>query len=118
VDFTALLDYPWVLQPHGSPMRDVIEREFRDHHAPLPKGLIETGSILTTVNLIRRSQLVAVIPEAVARRDAQHGLLRIVPYRMQQKLEAYGSLVRKDRPLSSPAEHFLALLHAPRRAAR
>lgn len=117
VDFQELLDYGWVLQPSGSPMRDVIEREFRDHHAQLPRGLIETGSILTSINLIRRANLIAVIPEAVARRDAEHGVLRIVPYRMKQRLEAYGSLVPKDRPLSKPAERFLALLHAERKPA-
>ena len=111
VEFEALLDYPWILQPPGSPMRDVIEREFRDHHAALPKGLVETGSILTTINLVRQSTLVGVIPEAVARRDAPHSVLHIVPYKLKQKLEAYGSLVPRDRPLSKPAERFLKLLH-------
>jgi DNA-binding transcriptional LysR family regulator len=111
VEFEALLDHPWILQPPGSPMRDVIDHEFRDHDAVLPQGLIETGSILTTINLIRRSHLVAVIPETVARRDAEHGVLHIVPYRIRQKLAAYGSIVRKDWPLSTPAEQFLRLLH-------
>ena len=92
-------------------MRDVIEHEFRDHDAALPPGLVETGSILTAINLIRRSALVAVIPEAVARRDAAHGVLRILPYRIRQQLPAYGSLVRKDWPLSRPAQQFLELLH-------
>jgi DNA-binding transcriptional LysR family regulator len=92
-------------------MRDVIEHEFRDHDAALPPGLVETGSILTAINLIRRSTLVAVIPEAVARRDAAHGVLRILPYRIRQQLPAYGSLVRKDWPLSRPAQQFLELLH-------
>ena len=116
VEFEALLAYGWILQPPGSPMRDVIEHEFRDHHAALPPGLIETGSILTTVNLIRRSELVAVIPEAMARRDAQHGLLHIVGYRIRQQLPAYGSLVRKDWPLGKPAEAFLRLLHGEQAA--
>ncbi|MDM0111191.1 LysR family transcriptional regulator [Variovorax sp. J22R133] len=111
VEFEALLDYPWVLQPAGSPMRTLIDREFRDHHAALPKGLIETGSILTTINLIRSSNLIAVIPAAVALNDAKHGILHIVAYRMGQTLEAYGSLVRTDRPLSKPAVEFLKLLH-------
>ncbi|HSV60855.1 MAG TPA: LysR family transcriptional regulator [Variovorax sp.] len=116
VAFEDLLEHSWILQPAGSPMRDVVEREFREHHAQLPRGLIETGSILTSINLIRRSHLIAVIPEAVARRDAEHGVLRILPYRFGQKLEAYGSLVPKDRPLSRPAERFLELLHAGRAA--
>ena len=114
VAFSALLAFPWVLHLPGSRMRECMEREFRDHRAALPKGLIETSSIATTVNLIRASQLVAVIPEAVARRDAANGVLQIVPYRIGQQLEAYGSIVRQDRPLSRPAEAFLELLHRPR----
>ncbi|MES2972221.1 MAG: LysR family transcriptional regulator [Pseudomonadota bacterium] len=111
VAFEDMVAYPWILQPHGSPMREVIEREFRDHNLPMPRGLTETGSILTTINLIRRSQMIGVIPALVARRDADHGVLHIVAYQMKRKLEAYGSLVPKDRPLSRPAEHFLRLLH-------
>lgn len=114
--FAALLDFPWVLQPAGSPMRDVIEREFRDHHVPLPKGLIETGSILTTLNLVRGSQLIGVIPTAVAVGNAEHGLIRIAAYALRHRLETYGSLVLHDRPLSQPAQRFLELVHAPRLA--
>ena len=114
--FSALLDFPWVLQPPGSPMRDVIEREFRDHHVPLPKGLIETGSILTTLNLIRGSQMIGVIPTAVAVGNAAHGLIRIASYALKHRLETYGSLVRGDRPLSQPAQRFLERVHAARHA--
>lgn len=111
VTFEALLDHPWVLQPPGSPMRDVIEHEFRDHQQPLPRGLVETGSILTTINLVRRSTMIGVIPETMARQNAEHGLLQVLPYRLRRVLEAYGSIVRTDRPLSRPAQEFLTLLH-------
>ncbi|GAB3626431.1 LysR family transcriptional regulator [Pandoraea terrae] len=112
VSFSDLQPYPWILQPSGSPMREVIEREFRDHQTPLPRGLIETGSILTTINLIRRSEMIGVIPEAVARRDAKHHVISIVAYPIRQKLAAYGSIVRRDRPPSTAALRFLELLHA------
>jgi DNA-binding transcriptional LysR family regulator len=111
LELEALLAYPWIVQPQGSPARDVVEREFRARHLALPKGLTETGSILTTINLVRASTLLGVIPEAVAQRDAKHGLLRVLPYTFRQSLEAYGSLVPKDRPLSAPAARFLQLLH-------
>lgn len=114
IGFEALQDHPWVLQPPGSPMRDVVEHEFRDHQRALPRGLIETGSILTTINLVRRSTMIGVIPETVARQNAEHGMLQVLPYRLRRALEAYGSLVRTDRPLSPPAETFLALLHRAR----
>jgi DNA-binding transcriptional LysR family regulator len=111
--FESLLDYSWILQPTGSPMREVIEQEFKANHAALPKGLIETSSILTTTNLIAKSDMVAIIPRSVASRYEQHKLLRILPYAIRHTLTAYGSIVQRDRPLSSTAAHFMALLHAP-----
>ncbi|CAM4250320.1 LysR family transcriptional regulator [Comamonas aquatilis] len=117
ISFQALQAYGWVLQPPGSPMRALIEQEFRENCIPLPRGLIETGSILTTMNLVRSSDMVGVIPQTVAEINAAHGMLHILPYRMRRKLEAYGSLVRKDRPISRAAQRFLELLHRPGEAA-
>ncbi|TFZ02652.1 LysR family transcriptional regulator [Ramlibacter henchirensis] len=114
LDLPALLDYPWVLQPPGSPMRDLIEREFRENELRLPRGLIETGSILTTINLVRDSQFLAVVPQAVALGDAQHGKVRVLPYRFARTLESYGSIVPEERPPSRAALRFLELLHEAR----
>jgi DNA-binding transcriptional LysR family regulator len=99
-------------------MREVMEQEFKSHHAQLPKGLIETSSILTTTNLIAKTQMVAVIPQSVAARYQAHGLLRILPCAVRHKLAAYGSIVQKDRPTSVAAAEFLRWLHLrPSRAA-
>ncbi|MFZ1181468.1 MAG: LysR family transcriptional regulator [Herbaspirillum sp.] len=114
ISLEALLFYPWVLQPQGSPMRALIDLEFRDRGLALPRGLIETGSILTSINLVRSSRMVAVIPATVARSNAEHGLLRVLPFHFQRRLEAYGSIVRRDHALSRPARQFLALLHQDR----
>lgn len=111
IEFPALLAYPWILQPAGSPAREVVEREFGLHHRPMPRGLIETGSILTTLNLVDRSEMLGVIPLTVAQRNAAHGLVAIVDYAFSEKLPSYGSIVRHDRPLSVPGQHFLALFH-------
>jgi DNA-binding transcriptional LysR family regulator len=111
VDFALLAEYPWILQPTGSPARDVVEREFSAHHQPVPRGLIETGSILTTMSLVSRSQMVGAIPATVAQRNAEHGLVAMIDYTFHHKLPSYGSIVRRDRPLSVPARHFLELFH-------
>jgi DNA-binding transcriptional LysR family regulator len=112
VPFRELVAYPWILQPTGSPMRDVIEHEFRHHVTELPRGLVETGSILTTINLVRASQMLGVIPQAVAHAHAQAGMIAVVPYRFRHALESYGTLVPRERPLSAPAQRFVELLHA------
>ncbi|MNV99666.1 HTH-type transcriptional regulator GbpR [compost metagenome] len=94
-------------------MRALIEQEFREQCMPMPRGLIETGSILTTINLVRSSDMLGVIPETVGALNDAYDMLRILPYSLRHKLESYGSLVRRDRPLSRPAQLFLELLHRP-----
>jgi DNA-binding transcriptional LysR family regulator len=112
VSFAALLDHPWIVQSIGSPLRDVIEQEFRSHHAPLPKGLIETSSVMTTVHLVAGTTMVAVIPHSIAAVYRRHGLLEVLRYTLGHGLPSYGSIVRRDRPPSRAAGAFLELLHA------
>jgi len=111
LDFVVLQDYGWILQPAGSPMRVVIEQEFADHRMQLPRGLIETGSMLTSMSLARHANLITAMPQVVAQEYADHGMIAILPYRIRRSLTAYGSLIRRDRPPSRPASEFLALLH-------
>ncbi len=111
VSFNHLLQYQWILQPTGSPMRSVIDDEFAMHHALVPAGLVETGSILTTTNLIAKTQTIAVIPQSIALRYAAHGLLTVLPYEMHHKLAAYGSITKRGRPLNAGAVCFLNWLH-------
>ncbi|MES2979976.1 MAG: LysR family transcriptional regulator [Pseudomonadota bacterium] len=113
IRFAKLLEYPWILQPTGSPMREVMEQEFRLNQAPMPAGLVETASILTTTNLISETHMVGVMPESIASRYARHGLLKILPYSIHHRMEAFGSIVRKDRPLSDAGRLFLSALHDP-----
>ena len=117
VAFASLLDYPWILQPTGSPMREVLEQEFRMQQAPLPRGLIETASILTTTNLIAETDMIGVVPLSIAGTYARHGLLRVLPCAIRHKMESFGSITRRDRPLSEATRFFLAALHQPEKAA-
>ena len=94
-------------------MREVLEQEFRMLQAPTPKGLIETASILTTTNLIAETDMVGVMPQSIADSYARHGLLKILPCHIRHKMESFGSITRKDRPLSDAARFFLSALHRP-----
>ena len=55
--------------------------------------------------------MVGVMPQSIADTYAQHGLLRILPCYIQHKMESFGSITRKDRPLSEAARFFLSALH-------
>ena len=103
VAWAELLAYPWILQPHGSPMREVMEHEFKNQRSPLPRGLIETASILTTTNLIGNSDMLAVMPTEVAERYEAHGLLACLRYTVRQRLSVYGTIAARDRPAGPAA---------------
>lgn len=109
--FEQICRFPWVLQQESSPMREVIAQEFREHHAALPRGLLETSSTLITVHLVSRTQMISVLPQSVAVGFSRSGMLGIVKYKMRNRLASYGIVKRNDRPLSSQAAYFLQLVH-------
>jgi molybdate transport repressor ModE-like protein len=112
VTWAELQPFPWILQPNGSPMRDVMEQEFKSHRTRLPKGLIETASILTTTNLITHSNMLAVMPAEVALRYEEHSLLACLRYVVRYRLSVYGAIVARGRPCSVAASQLLAFLEA------
>lgn len=118
VTLPDLAGLPWILQPRGSPMRELLDAEFRRHAMDLPRELVETASILTTASLIQESEHVAVLPAAVAASYARHGMLAVLPVQLARELEPYGSIVRRDRPLSTAAQRFVEALHAQAAAGR
>lgn len=111
ISLQALAGEPWVLQPRESPMREVLELEFRLHGLDTPRDLVETASILTTIFLIGEAPMVAVVPASLAARYAAKGLVRVLPVKLTNELDPYGSIVRRGRPLSAAAQRFLELLH-------
>ncbi|MFB0934310.1 MAG: LysR family transcriptional regulator [Propionivibrio sp.] len=115
VPFESLMEYPWILQPQGSPSREVIEQEFVSHHAALPTGFIETSSLLFTSTLLRRDHMLAVAPRTIAVQYEGNGSLRIIPYTFTHKLSAWGSIVHRDRHTTPAQDRLLELLHAGER---
>ena len=112
VAWAELLAYPWILQPHCSPMREVMEHEFKNQRSPLPRGLIETASILTTTNLIGNSHMLAVMPTEVAERYEAHGLLACLRYTVRQRLSVYGTIAARDRPAGPAATQLMQFLRS------
>lgn len=102
-----LQPYPWLLQLQGSPLREVIEREFRSHHLSPPQGLVETSSFLTAIGIVAESETLAVVPRSIAEAFARRGLLRILPYTFKHTLSPWGCLTYRHRTLSPIMREFL-----------
>lgn len=112
VELTQINQYAWILQPHGSPMREVIENEFKVNHIRLPKAPIETSSILTTKNLLLQSDMVAVIPQDIAKIYNRFGILSILDYNISSQLNPYGIITPSHRPQSQFTQAMIKYLKA------
>jgi DNA-binding transcriptional LysR family regulator len=103
-----LADYPWVLPPLASQMREPLERVLAQHDLPLSNNYIETMSTHFTRAYLYLSDAVAVIASATARDQSQP--LAVLPLEMPQLLRPVGVLWNTNRPLSPGAEFMMACL--------
>lgn len=78
---------------------------------PAPRGLMVTASILTTTDLIDKTDLIAVMPQSIAGTYTAHGLLCVLPCDIQHKVESFGSIALKDRPVGEASRLFLGAIH-------
>ncbi len=92
-----LAQYPWIVQPHPSPMRQVIDQTFRESRVAPPVSTVETSSILTTLSLVRDSDMLAVLPSSVAQYYVAFNTIASLPTPLRGRLAPYGLILRKNR---------------------
>ncbi|ROZ75459.1 hypothetical protein EEB15_16070 [Ramlibacter sp. WS9] len=106
----ALMDYGWILQPRGSPMRELLELAFAENGLASPESIVETAAILITTTLIQHTDMVAVVPTSVANHYAGKQLLSILPVRLARRLDPYGLVTRRRESLSAAGLVFVNAL--------
>ncbi|MDP9938873.1 LysR family transcriptional regulator [Ectopseudomonas alcaliphila] len=109
---TQLTEWPWVLYPLNTPLRQSLEQSFSDAGVNPPANSIETTSVQTTLKLLCNSDTLALLPEAVVRQNLLDGSLKQVQTNLAPPPLAYGVLLRKDEPISSAARDFIEALRA------
>ncbi|MFL9944447.1 LysR family transcriptional regulator [Paraburkholderia agricolaris] len=95
-----LARYPWIVQPHPSPMRQVIDQTFRESRVAAPVSTVETSSILTTLSLLRDSDMLAVLPNSVAQYYVALNAIAAVSTPLRGRLAPYGLILRKNRRIT------------------
>ena len=107
---SKLADTPWILQPLTSPARQIIEQEFGQFGMKTPADLVECTSIFATLQLLQKSDAVAMLPESVVRDHLKAGLLTQLPITVGRSLPGFGILTRRGEPTSSTAADFIRAL--------
>lgn len=96
----SLLPYPWMLHPYTSPMRQLVDHAFLRAGVSPPENVVETSSMLTTVGVVMRSDMVSVMSTPVARFFAERGVLHILPIEIQRRWAPYGLILQKDKRMT------------------
>jgi DNA-binding transcriptional LysR family regulator len=106
----TLSDTPWILQPLTSPARQIIEQEFGQLGMKTPADLVECTSIFATLQLLQKSDAVAMLPESVVRDHLKAGLLKQLPIAVGKSLPGFGILTRRGEAITATATEFIRAL--------
>lgn len=105
-----LVGETWILHPSGSPMRRRVEAALQQAQLVTSLDIIETTSILATTSLMEASNMVSVVPLAVARHYANYGLLAIFPVELPILMVPLGIITPKRKEPSPAMKSFLRCL--------
>lgn len=105
-----LRDYPWVLPPVGTLLREPLEAAFEEHGLAIPSNHVETLSVHVISGYLQLTDAVACIREEIARYYEGLGALAVLPLDLPRMLGPVGMTWNRERPLSSSARLMMQCL--------
>jgi len=101
IELDMLAEYRWIVYRANMPMRVLLQREFHEAGVRFPLHLLETTSVLATLSLLQNNpSFVALVSIDVAELCTRHGLIRMLPLRMQSASEPYELVFRRGSQVS------------------
>ena len=105
-----LMEWPWVLYPKGTPIRERMERAFTRVNVNIPLNTVNTMSMQTFLQILQGAPMVGMLPEAMVSQHVSDGKLHILQTDLILESQDYGILTRKGEKLSETAKNFIELL--------
>ena len=105
-----LMDWPWVVYPKGTPIRERMEAAFMRANVKVPLNTVNTMSMQTFLQIIQTAPMVAMLPEAMVAQQVKDGKLCIIETELILDAQDYGILTRKNEPVSEIAQTFIEIL--------
>lgn len=97
LDWDQLAAHDWVLWPEGTQNRRMLDNALtRAGRGPLNSG-VESSSLLSTLGLVERSDLLAAVSAPLAQRFAEAGRLAVLPFKLGA--ESLVGLCWREEPL-------------------
>ena len=106
VSLRDLVQWPWILQPPGSPQRSRFEAALREAGIHARLNITESASTIVTTALLEISDMAAVMPASLASHYARLGMLTVLSLELPLKVPPIHLITRRQRALSPAAAHF------------
>ncbi|AQH02885.1 LysR family transcriptional regulator [Burkholderia sp. KK1] len=103
-------EWPWILYPQGTAMRQLFEETFAAAGMVAPVGIVETPSIFSTLELLQATDMISLQPKAAMDKYVKHGLLGYLDLPIRRTLSNYSVITRKDEATSQAMNEFIAIL--------
>lgn len=110
VQWSDLIDFPWILPPPGSLLREPIENTFARHNLPMPANYIETLSTHLIRAYIQISDTIALHTVDMLYPYADVHPMHALPVELNLATRPLGVVWRADKPLAPSAMLLLRCL--------
>jgi len=103
----GLHEAAWILHPPGSVLRHRFDMMFAQIGLNPPQNVVNTGNFLAIVSLLMHGDMIAVLPDEVARQYEGNGVLKRLPIELPCKMDAFGIITNQSQLLSPAAASVL-----------
>jgi DNA-binding transcriptional LysR family regulator len=110
VPLEKLFEWPWLLYPKGTPIRNRMEESFAKAGVALPQNIVVTISVQTFLELLQRGPMIGMLPTTMVRPHVESGALCVLNTPLDLVPQYYGILTRKGEELVGPALEFANIL--------
>ncbi|MFS0754503.1 LysR family transcriptional regulator [Noviherbaspirillum sp. 1P10PC] len=110
LSLAELADWPWILYPQATAIRQLFEECFADLRMQAPPGMVETPSIFSTLELLQATDMLSLQPRVAVEKYIAKGMLCRIPVPVARSMASYGIVTRKNDTLSQPAREFIDVL--------
>lgn len=106
----ALAQAAWVLHPPGSVLRHRFDMMFSELGLGVPQNVVNTNDFLAITSLLLESDMLAVLPDEVARQYERYNVLRRLPIDLPCRMDGFGLVTRQAQLLAPAASIVLQAL--------
>ncbi len=110
VGWADLLEYRWILPVAGAPIRHRLGELLRAENQPWPQSQVESSSVLLNTTLLRTSDVISIVPTAVAEHQIQLGLVHRIQFELPEVFAPMGLIFLRDTPLSEATSLVVACI--------